>query len=373
MNVGVLAIAQPRNGGTFQYTLSFLQACSHLRGEVDITIYCPRGNEHYTSFGFNIRRMRSNRLSDLALAMLAGIRRSELFPQEDVLLAPTYSPRLLHTKKPFAFTLHDLQERYYPEYFTSMQRWWRKQLYSRLLNRATRVICESNFVRNDIERFFNTDPGRISVVPAPPILAMDAAAAPADVQRRYGLPAQYFFYPAQFWRHKNHLRLVEAFSLLASDFPDCCLVLTGRRGYDQFDHVFERVQQLGLASRIRHIGHVSQGEMPALYTLATALVMPSLFESVSIPIFEAFRFGTPVCASAIQALPEQVGDAGILFDPSSAESMAVAMRAILTDEVLRDRLRRRGRDRIASLTHQRFAEDIRSILACCRREKSGSP
>jgi glycosyltransferase involved in cell wall biosynthesis len=139
-------------------------------------------------------------------------------------------------------------------------------------------------------------------------------------------------------------------------------VLTGRRGYE-FDHVFQRVRQLGLASRIRHIGHVSQDDMPALYTLATALVVPSLFESVSIPIFEAFRCGTPVCASAIQALPEQVGDAGILFDPSSAESMAAAMRSILTDEVLRDELRRRGWERITSLTHQRFAEDIRSILA----------
>jgi glycosyltransferase involved in cell wall biosynthesis len=84
---------------------------------------------------------------------------------------------------------------------------------------------------------------------------------------------------------------------------------------------------------------------------------------LSIPIFEVFRCGTPVCASAIQALPEQVGDAGILFDPSSAQSMAAAMRSILTDEVLRDELRRRGRERIASLTHQRFAEDIRSILA----------
>jgi glycosyltransferase involved in cell wall biosynthesis len=121
--------------------------------------------------------------------------------------------------------------------------------------------------------------------------------------------------------------------------------------------------KLGLQSRVKHIGDVEQADMPALYQLATAVVVPSLFESVSIPIYEAFNYGAPVCASAIQALPEQVGDAALLFDPNSAESIANAMRSLLKNRQLRETLSRRGSERIAALTHKRYAADLRRLVA----------
>ena len=86
--------------------------------------------------------------------MRLHIRLPDPFISQDILLAPIYSLALLHTSRPFAYTLHDLQEHYYPENFSRWQRAWRYQVHSRLLGLARRVICESPYVKTDIIRYF---------------------------------------------------------------------------------------------------------------------------------------------------------------------------------------------------------------------------
>jgi len=102
--------------------------------------------------------------------------------------------------------------------------------------------------------------------------------------------------------------------------------------------------------------------MPYLYKLSTALVMPTLFESLSIPIWEAFYLGVPVVSSNVCALPEQVGDAGLLFDPNDVEDMAGKIYRIWIDEDLRKELIQRGYERIKDLTFEKYAKDWESII-----------
>src|SRR6185312_10283005 len=106
-------------------------------------------------------------------------------------------------------------------------------------------------------------------------------------RERMHLPGKFLFYPAQFWPHKNHVRLVEAFRGVVDEIADVSLVLTGKKR-DEYDAVMNAVARLGLAEKVLHLGYVEQRDLHAAYQLATALVMPSLFESVSIPIYEAF-------------------------------------------------------------------------------------
>src|SRR6185437_6028064 len=110
------------------------------------------------------------------------------------------------------------------------------------------------------------------------------------------------FYPAQFWRHKNHARLIDAFEFVISREPNLSLVLTGNKG-EEFASVMRRIESAGLKQTIKHLGYVEQEVLQAVYQLAVALVMPSLYESVSIPIFEAFQLGTPVAAANVLSLP----------------------------------------------------------------------
>jgi glycosyltransferase involved in cell wall biosynthesis len=359
--VGILATARQRHGGTLLYTLSMIDALSRLPAKrYRFVIFAASDNHEYDILGLPIVRMPG--LLGLLGRKVIG---SSPFNIVDKVIAPVYSTALLACGKPFAFTLHDLQERYYPGNFSLATRLWR-WLSNRLLTaRATRIICESTFVQRDIVQFFGVPESKVALVPAPPI-AMVRDSIPneneiATVRQKFDLPLRYIFYPAQFWPHKNHLRLVEAFRLVLQQHSDCCLVLTGKKR-DEFNRVFARVGELGLDEKVRHLGYVEQSELAALYRSATVTAIPTLFESISIPVYEAFSVGSAVCASNVVALPEQIGDAGLLFDPHSTKDMAEKICALLSNPDLRAKLIERGYRRMASVTHEQCAERLAKII-----------
>ena len=363
--LGVVALAGPDNGGTYQYTLATLQALRHATG-FDVTVYGDPHNPDFAKLGYPIApfaETRRQQLTALAAHRL-GLRLPDPFAPEDIVLAPIYSLALLHTSKPFAYTLHDLQERYYPENFSWWQRAWRHQIHHQLLGQARWVICESSYVQKDIVRFFGIEAERTVVIAAPPqlqFLSEQGGDQLAAAAARLKLPERFLFYPAQFWAHKNHLRLIEAFRSVADQVPALTLVLTGKKR-DEYQTVMDAIGRLGLNDRVLHLGYVAQDDLQAVYQLATALVMPSLFESVSIPVYEAFQVGTPVIASAIPAIPEQVGDAGRLFDPTSVASIRDAILDVLREPAAARERARRGRDRMLAMTPERYGGQLQDVL-----------
>jgi glycosyltransferase involved in cell wall biosynthesis len=205
-----------------------------------------------------------------------------------------------------------------------------------------------------------------------------------EVRTRLKLPERFVFFPAQFWRHKNHLRLIEAFKLVVSSEPDLKLVLTGnkkkpvwdpnspwhivnraRRRRDtgeEYEAVMSRIASVGLERNVTHLGYIEQRDLQAIYQLALALVMPSLYESVSIPIFEAFQLGTPVVAANVLSLPDQVGDAGLLFDPLSIDAMADSILAVTRNAKLAESLRSRGFQKIDKMTPERYSGQLEALF-----------
>jgi glycosyltransferase involved in cell wall biosynthesis len=138
-------------------------------------------------------------------------------------------------------------------------------------------------------------------------------------------------------------------------------LLTGQQKYE-FPKVMARVNELGLQDRVRHLGYVETGTLASLYRQSTLVVIPTLFESISIPVYEAFRLGAPVCASNVVALPEQIGDAGMLFDPLSITDMAEKISSLLGDQELRRELARRGKERISGLTSESYSAQLDRVL-----------
>jgi glycosyltransferase involved in cell wall biosynthesis len=365
IRLGVLVLAGPDNGGTYQYTLSMLQALRHVSG-YEVTLYGKPDNPDLAAFGYPIIPFAESRARQMAAlaASRMHIRLSDPFASQDVLLAPIYSLSLLHTSKPFAYTLHDLQENYYPENFSWSQRAWRYQVHSQLLGQARRVICESRHVQADILRFFGVPEEKTVVITAPPLrqpLLDESDGELQAVRLRLQLPEQFLFYPAQFWPHKNHLRLIEAFRDVTSEFPSVKLILTGKKR-DEYEAVMAAIHELGLSERVLCLGYVEQDDLQAIYRAATALVMPSLFESVSIPIYEAFQVGTPVAASGILAIPEQVGDAGLLFDPTSVESIKQTILKLMRDPQAARLMGKKGRDKMSAMTSERYGAQLQALL-----------
>jgi len=180
--------------------------------------------------------------------------------------------------------------------------------------------------------------------------------------RDSNIPEGYIFYPAQFWYHKNHINLLRALRYIKDKYNlEIPLILVGSKK-NNFENVMNEIQNLGLSQQVKYLGYVPDEDMPYLYKLATALVMPTLFESVSMPIWEAFHLGCPVVSSNVCALPEQVGDAGLIFDPYNIQDMAEKIFIIWTNENLRNELVNKGFERVKDLTIENYAKEWEKIL-----------
>jgi glycosyltransferase involved in cell wall biosynthesis len=181
------------------------------------------------------------------------------------------------------------------------------------------------------------------------------------VQNKYQLKQPFALYPAVTWPHKNHIRLLEALAHLR----DTCgltmhLVCTGSR-QDFWPHIARRIDELNLGSQVKFLGFIPEDELRAVYRLSQLLVMPSLFEAISLPIFDAWAEGVPVVCSHATALPDQVQDAAVLFDPHAVDSMAHAIATVATNVELQQRLRARGAQRVKDFSWERTARAYRAV------------
>jgi alpha-1,3-rhamnosyl/mannosyltransferase len=212
----------------------------------------------------------------------------------------------------------------------------------RALREARRVIVPSAFVRASVLDRLDLDPSRVVVVPHG---VERAPGTPADeLVRRLHLDGPVVLYPAITYPHKDHATLVEAFARVVVDHPTAVLVLTGRPDAAEAD-VLARVDRLGIGARVRRLGRVPAADVAGLLDLATVVAVPSRYEGFGLPAAEGLAHGAAVVASASTALPEVVGDAGVLVAPGDVTAWAGALSGLLADPVRRGALAEAGRVR----------------------------
>jgi glycosyltransferase involved in cell wall biosynthesis len=134
------------------------------------------------------------------------------------------------------------------------------------------------------------------------------------------------------------------------------LVVAGALGWGYRREV-ALIDALGLRDSVIMTGYVPTGDLPAVYAMAEALVFPSIVEGFGLPPLEAMACGTPVVCSNAASLPEVVGDAALLVDPTDVDGLATAMERVLTDADLAADLRERGLARAAGFTWARTARE----------------
>jgi len=273
-------------------------------------------------------------------------------------------------------TIHDLQHRLQPEFpeVSANGEWERREYRFRNGARyATLLLTDSEVGKEDILNCYGpygVTPDRVKVLPFIPAcyLAQDV---PEGERRRvratYHLPERYLFYPAQFWPHKNHIRIVQALGLLKQAHQvKIPVVFCGSHDGEIREATFREVMtlrcQLGLEEEIRYLGYVPDADMSGLYAGAAALVMPTFFGPTNIPVVEAWRFWCPVLTSDIRGIREQAGKAAVLVDPRSVEAIADGIYQLWTDESLRNVLADAGRQRLAAYTPDYYRRELMAIL-----------
>ena len=182
------------------------------------------------------------------------------------------------------------------------------------------------------------------------------------MRRKYDLPHAFVFYPANTWSHKNHVRLLQALAHLRDKRGlRIDLVCTGARYEPHWPPIEACVDELNLRSQVKFLGFVPQEDLRAVFRLARFLILPTLFEANSLPIFEAWQEGLPVVCSDIPSLREQVADAAALFDPQRVDSIADSMARNYSDASTTQQLRARGYQRLQQFSWERTAKTYRAV------------
>jgi glycosyltransferase involved in cell wall biosynthesis len=266
---------------------------------------------------------------------------------------------------PSVYNPHDLQHLLYPQNFTLGDLVLRETVMPAGCRLAQAVVVGTQFVRDDVVRRYNVDPEKVQVIPWASVTEFyeepDARRLTA-VRQKYKIDNRFALYPAATYPYKNHLRVLDALAYLRDTHGlVVSLICTGGLVDWYWPRIRARIQELNLESQVKFLGIVPDEDLRALYRLAAMLIMPTLYEADSNPIHEAWYEDVPVASSNVTALPEQLKDAGLLFDPRDVGSLANAIRRLWTDEALCDDLRQRGRRRAKDFDWERTAKAYRAV------------
>jgi len=252
-------------------------------------------------------------------------------------------------------TIHDLNYRVVPEAHFGLRALGMRFLVPAAARTSHRVIADSASTRDDVVSMLRVPAAKVDVVHLGLGQLTRAQPLPeAELRARHALGDRPVVLALSAKRpHKNLAGLLRALAQLAPEERPVA-VLPGYATPHEAE-LRALAGELGVAGDVRFLGWTSAEELEGLFAAATAFVFPSFYEGFGLPVLEAMARGVPVACSDRASLPEVAGDAALLFDPADPAAIAGALRRLLADAALRERLARAGRERAATFTWERTA------------------
>ena len=276
-------------------------------------------------------------------------------------------PSLLHVQYtaplacpvPVVVSVHDISFLEHPEYFPLPRAVQLRITVKRTIERAACVITPSEFSRNAILRAYNVDPQRVQVVPiavSSRFRSLPRDSAESRVRSMLKMDGPYILTVGDLQPRKNHIGLIEAFSELVREYPQIPhkLVIVGKDTWFA-PQIRAAARASAAAERIIFTGWIGDDELLPVYNACDVLMFPSFYEGFGLPVLEAMASGKAVACSRTSAIPEVADSAALLFNPSNRGEMVRAMRDLLIEPALRQRMERLGQARASLFTWERTA------------------
>jgi glycosyltransferase involved in cell wall biosynthesis len=245
-------------------------------------------------------------------------------------------------KTPTVVTIHDLIFLKHQAQYSFFDR----QLYTLKTEYACRyaakIIAISEETKQDIIDFYKVPEHKIEVI-YPAVDASFVVQSPSvvsKVKQRYALPQKYILNVGSFFARKNQYTLIKAF-LMIKDKVEEDLVLVGKSG-NTLLKLQKIIYDQKLTKRVKILTSVSNEDLPAVYSGASLLAYPSLYEGFGMPVLEAQQCGVPVVATHSGAIAEVAGPHSLVIPPTSAEEIAEKMLMVLTNSSLQEKMRAEG-------------------------------
>lgn len=367
IGLNLLHVVPGRIGGAETWIINFLTALAKEKGDNQYIVYTTR------RFAPNV--LRSADFDVVSVSLPPQMRPLRMFWEQawlpirlkrdrvDVVHSFANAP-LLFANVPQVVTIYDLRFILYPEQFRTLKRIYRTWVVRQTVEKASQVVAISQFTKDSLVRLLHVTPDKVSVIQLP-VEDFFRPAKPSQIERfrkQYDLPDKFFLYVANTYPNKNHVRLLKAFANIRSVIGrDYYLVFRGEPDIAESE-VQSAIARYNLSDAVIRIPRLRREELPLLYSAAIALVFPSLFEGLGIPILEAMACGCPVIASNTTAISEILGDAaGVFINPLDVDEIGAAMVKIAKDKKLRDYYASKGLQRVKSFTFDRMADQILQV------------
>lgn len=337
------AIGQ-RLTGNEVYVRSLLDGFAQLDCDAEFVAYVSEPDvDGWVPARFQKRHVTGNRYWRLGYHLAERLRRD----RPDLIHVQYNAP--LFCPVPIVVTVHDISFIEHPSYFPAGRAWQLRLTTGSTLRRAARILTISEFSRQRLSRSFRIDPEEIVVAPLAAqhhFRPMNRAPAIHRLQERFGIDRPFLLTVGDLQPRKNQVGLIQAFHELISAMPQFphLLVLAGKETWFS-PQLRNEIRRRGLAERVLVTGFVSEEDLVDLYNAAELFVFPSFYEGFGLPVIEAMACGRAVVCSNSSSLPEVADAAAILVDPHSTGEIVRAMRDVLLDAELRERLERHSLQR----------------------------
>ena len=260
-------------------------------------------------------------------------------------------------------TFHDMTFFLFPQLHTHAKRVFFPLAIRTSARLADALVAVSENTRKDSIRLLDIPPGKIFTTPlgvSEDFHQIQDRELLERARRKFNLPEKFILYLGVVEPRKNLPFLLRCYASAIEQGLAHRLVIVGRLGW-MYEDVFEQVESLELQENVHFAGFIPRQDLPMVYNLADLFVYPSVYEGFGLPVLEAMACGTPVITSNVSAMPEIVGEAGILLPPNDEAAFTQTIMNLLDGTSKRVELSKRGIQRSAQYTWKRTATDTLEV------------
>lgn len=263
---------------------------------------------------------------------------------------------------PGVATIHDIIHLRLKEHFSPLQRCYAYTVLQHACKAARAIIVNAGFTKHDLLNSIKVPEEKVHVVyvgVAQAFLEHESEEYKEEFKKRFRLTKPYILYVGALKPHKNIPVLLTAYA--HSRYKrECDLVLVGEAP-ERYPQIANLAAALGLENHLKTLGKISQRDLRCAYQCASMLVFPSLYEGFGSPLVEAMASGIPIIGARSTVIPEILGDAGLLFEPTDAFELAEKIDILLSDVELQKVLRDKGTQQVKKFSYTQCARETKKI------------
>lgn len=326
----------PEWGGTYQYTQSIIKAIQSKFHMSNIKLYYTNNiwdeeiNEEKNFINYNLMNLLIvhiliffnliNLPKKFLIFLLPSFPKS-FFDENEYWIFPSQDIISIICRGKTIVSINDLMHRYshFTETSSFFRKFFRDYKFKKIAEKSYRVLVDSKLGEKHVIESYGTY-NNVKV-------QYFTALKKKEIKKNFNNFGKYLIYPAQYWQHKNHTKLILAIKILKNSYKDIKIILIGHKKKD-FSKIKKLVSNLKLENNVIFLGYVSDLEKAFLIHKARALINPTYLGPTNIPQLEAFNYGCPVILSNVFAAKEQCKDNVIYFDPNYEDSIAKSIEKI---------------------------------------------